>query len=154
MAPSVPLQACFRKWSGLDCVESCLIVSSAVLKVLISAHHGDWLRVKCALMNTNLQCGLGLSGICWVSESGGQVIRLRQVYQCSPSSARDACGDAQALCFLPGGIWSITAAAVCVPLPHLCSAPHSLIDIWYLVNAQEHAQQKRAHMEWSWNVCR
>lgn len=81
MAPSVPLRACFRKWSGLDCVESYLIVSSAVLKVLISAHRGDWLRVKCALMNTNLRCGLGLSGICWASESGGQVIRLLQVYQ-------------------------------------------------------------------------
>lgn len=38
MAPSVPLQAFFRKWSGLNSVESCLIVSSAVLKVLISAH--------------------------------------------------------------------------------------------------------------------
>lgn len=102
MAPSVPLQAWFRKWSGLNCVESCLIVSSAVLKVLISAHCGDWLWVKCVLMNTNLRCGLGLSRICWVNESSRQVIRLLQVYRRALSSLRDTCGDAKTLDFLPG----------------------------------------------------
>lgn len=116
MAPSVPLQACFRKWSGLNCVQSYLIVSSAVLEVLISAHHGDWLWVKRALMNTNLRRGLGLSGICWVSESSGQVIRLLQVYQRTLGSLRDACEDAQTLRFLPGETWSITAEAMCLPL--------------------------------------
>lgn len=118
MAPSVPFQACFRKWSGLNCVESYLIVSSAVLKVLISAHRGDWLWVKCVLMNTNLRRGLGLSlsGICWVSESSGQVIKLVQVYQRTLGSLRDACGDAQTLRFLPGKTWSITATAMCLLL--------------------------------------
>lgn len=101
MAPSVPLQACFRKWSGLYCVESYLIVSSAVLKVLISAHRGDWLWVKCALMNTNLRRGLG--GIRWVSESSGQVIRLLQVYRWLSAHCVMHCGDAQTLRFLPGG---------------------------------------------------
>lgn len=123
MAPSVPLQVWFWKWSGLNCVESCLIVCSAVLKVLISAHCRDWLWVKCVLMNTNLWCGLSLSRICWVNESSRQVIRLLQVYRRALSSLRDASGDAKTLDFLPGETWSITASATCLLFPiHMKSA--------------------------------
>lgn len=131
MAPSVPLQAWFRKWSGLNCVESCLIVSSAVLKVLISAHGGDWLWVKCALMNTNLWCGLGLSRICWVNESRRQVIRLLQGYRRALSSLRDACRDAKTLDFLTGETWSITASAMCFLLQiRMWSAAQWLLHIY------------------------
>lgn len=113
MAPSVPLRACFRKWSGLDRVESYLIVSGAVLEVLISARRRDWLRVKRALMNTNLRRGLGLGGICRASESSGQVIRLSQVYPRTLGSLRDACEDARAFRFsFQGETRLVTAAAV------------------------------------------
>lgn len=134
MAPSVPLQAWFQKWSGLNCVESCLIVSSAVLKVLISAHCGDWLWAKCVLMNTNLWCGLGLSRICWVNESSRQVIRLLQVYRRALSSLHDASGDAKTLDFLPGETWSITAGAMCLQ-SHMRAAARWLLHI-YAVHTQ------------------
>ncbi len=61
-----------------------------------------------------------------MSETSGQVIRLVQVYQRTLGSLRDACGDAQTLRFLPGKTWSITAAAMCLPLRiHMWSAARS-----------------------------
>ena len=134
MAPSVPLRACFRKWSGLDCVESYLIVSSAVLKVLISAHRGDWLRVKCALMNTNLRCGLGLSGICWASESGRQVIRLVQVYQ------RTWCVWRWSDVTLPSReTWPIAAGAMCLQLwMHVWSAAQRILWIVHVIHCDNY----------------
>lgn len=153
MAPSVPLQAWFRKWSGLNCVESCLIVSSAVLKVLISAHCGDWLWVKCVLMNTNLWCGLGLSRICWVNESSRQVIRLLQVYRRALSSLRDASGDAKTLDFLPGETWSITASETCLLLQiNMQSAAQWLSHI-YAVHTQTLLRRpKEAEIKSGW-IC-
>lgn len=142
-APSAPPRAYFKKWSGLNCVESYLIVSSAVVEVLISTHLWDWLWVKCALMNTNLQHGLGLSGICWVSESSGQVIRLLQVYRRAFGSLGDACSEVQTLCFLQGEMWSITAGAMCVSLwIHMWSGAQLLL--W--ICTQPHGYTQRGEV--------